>query len=147
MLNDRVVFTGYLSDTDLSLVLKHATVFAFPSLYEGFGLPVLEAMVAGVPVACSNVASLPEVVGEAAVLFDPTSSHAMMTAIARLLADPILRETLVGKGRANVAKFSWEQAAETTMAVYRTVGSPSIRSVNSKWRSSLLEAPASSVRG
>lgn len=122
-LGESVTFTGYLSDEQLSLLLQHAAAFVFPSLYEGFGIPVLEAMAAGVPVACSRVASLPEVAGEAALFFDPTDLQDMTRALARLLDDRTLRERLVVEGRRNVERFSWAHTARTTLDVYRKVGS------------------------
>ena len=122
-LRDQVVFAGYLSDDDLNLVLKHATVFVFPSLYEGFGIPVLEAMAAGVPVACSNAASLPEVVANAALLFDPHSLEEIMVALKRVLTTPALRDELVSKGYLNLERFSWKTTAEKTLEVHRRVAS------------------------
>lgn len=118
-LGDAVVFTGYLSDEQLSSVLVNALAFVFPSLYEGFGLPVLEAMDAGVPTACSNAASLPEVAGGAALMFDPRSLDEMTEALTRLLSEPALREELVRKGRENARRFTWRKTAETTLQVYR----------------------------
>ena len=115
------VFTGYLPDDALALLLKHATVFVFPSLYEGFGIPVLEAMVAGVPIACSNVASLPEVAGAAALFFDPTSIEDMTKALTSLLTNPTLRDDLVTKGRENLKLFSWANTAEKTLKIYQQV--------------------------
>ena len=122
-LRDRVVFPGYLSDDDLSLVLKHATVFVFPSLYEGFGIPLLEAMVAGVPVACSDATCLPEVAGDAALLFDPHSPEELVMALKQLLTNPALRDELVSKGYLNLERFSWKTTAEKTLEVHRRVAS------------------------
>ena len=118
-LGKRVVFTGYLPDEELIVLLRHASVFVFPSLYEGFGIPVLEAMEAGVPVACSDAASLPEVAGDAALMFDPLSVEAIAAAVMRLIDDPDLRADLIGRGHRNVARFSWRRAAEETLQVYR----------------------------
>lgn len=123
-LHESVVFTGYLSDSDLALVLRHATVFVFPSLYEGFGIPVLEAMEAGVPVACARVASLPEVAGNAALLFEPTSIEEMTNVLSSMLTDSDLRNNLVGEGYKNVRRFSWTDTARKTLQVYRKVASP-----------------------
>jgi len=120
-LQDRVLFTGYLSDEDLPKVLAHARVFVFPSLYEGFGLPILEAMQAGVPVASSNAASLPEVCGDAALLFDPRSPAALRSVLERLLTDRDLCAELIAKGYANLERFSWKFTAEGTLQVYRQV--------------------------
>lgn len=120
-LGKRVLFTGYLSDDEMVLFLQNATAFIFPSLYEGFGIPVLEAMLAGVPVACSNAASLPEVAGNAALLFDPLVVEEIAMTIRRLVNEPDLRTELVRKGYQNVARFSWKTTAEKTLRVYETL--------------------------
>lgn len=117
-----VVFTGYLDQESLQAVLRGADFLVFPSLYEGFGLPVLEAMAAGVPVACSNTASLPEVAGDAASYFDPTSIDDMAQKIVQLALNPGFRGALREKGYLNVRRFSWERAARETIAVYEAVG-------------------------
>jgi len=96
-------------------------VFVFPSLYEGFGFPVIEAMAAGVPVLTSNVSALPEVAGEDAVLVDPKDEHAISDGIRRLLDDADLRERLIGPGRARAAGFTWEATARRTAEVLRGV--------------------------
>lgn len=115
---NEVIFTGYLQDYDVSLLLSHATVFAFPSLYEGFGLPALEAMATGTVVACSSNGSLPEIVGEAAVIFDPTQVDQIAQALSSLLKDETLRQVLKERGRLNLQRFSWDRAAHTTLEVY-----------------------------
>ncbi len=120
-LEEHTVFTGYLPDADLDLLYSQATAFIFPSLYEGFGLPILEAMTHGTPVACSNVASLPEVAGDAAVLFNPRSPDEIKGAIQALLDDPELRASLIRKGHLNASRFSWRKTAEETMSVYQDV--------------------------
>jgi alpha-1,3-rhamnosyl/mannosyltransferase len=94
-----------------------ADVFVYPSFYEGFGLPVLEAMACGTPVAASNRTSLPEVVGDAGLLFDPDDIDAMATAIQRLVDDRALRDALVAKGLARVKDFTWQRTAARTLAV------------------------------
>jgi glycosyltransferase involved in cell wall biosynthesis len=122
-LGSSVVFTGYLSDRQLSLLLHQALAFVFPSLYEGFGIPVLEAMAAGVPVACSDAASLPEVAGDAAVFFDPRSRDQMAAQLQRLIVDAELRASLIRHGLQNVRRFSWAQTAKQTLDVYHRVAS------------------------
>ena len=112
---------GYLDEASLRAVLRGADFLAFPSLYEGFGLPVLEAMSEGVPVTCARAASLPEVAGEAAVYFDPTSEEEMAHALIRVAGDVALRERLVVEGRANAARFTWERAARETLAIYSSL--------------------------
>jgi glycosyltransferase involved in cell wall biosynthesis len=113
-----VVWPAWVSAEDLEGLFALARALVFPSLYEGFGLPVLEAMARGVPVACSDRSSLPEVAGGAALLFDPTDPRAMTAAIARLLTDGELREQLIERGRARAAAFTWERTAELTAASY-----------------------------
>lgn len=120
-LGERVVVTGYVPDDHVLPLIAGARLFAFPSLYEGFGLPVLDAQSLGVPVACSRIASLPEVAGEGAVYFDPSSVPDMADTLRRGLTDDALRAELVAAGSANVARFSWEQAARQTRAVYQEV--------------------------
>lgn len=115
---DRVRFTGWVTDAELEGLYGLAAGFAYPSLHEGFGMPVLEAMRRGVPVACSNATSLPEVAGSAALLFDPTSEAAIAEALARLLAEPELREALGRRGRQQAAGFPWERTADAAWASY-----------------------------
>lgn len=105
-LGDRFVFPGYLSDTALSVVLNHACGLVFPSLYEGFGLPVLEAMSSGVPVTCSNVTALPEVAGDAAIFFDPRKPFDISQALVSLVSDEVLRRQLIAKGTMRAKLFS-----------------------------------------
>ena len=121
--DNRIHFTGFIPDEDVDALMRRASLFVFPSLYEGFGLPILDAQKAGVPIACSNVAALPEVAGEGAILFDPLSVDDMAQKLRRSLLDADLRETLSEKGRANVQKFSWDTAAQETMDIYKTVAS------------------------
>jgi glycosyltransferase involved in cell wall biosynthesis len=120
-LEDSARFTGFLGDREVKGVLSGADLLVCPSLYEGFGLPVLEAMAEGVPVACSGRASLPEVAGDAAVLFDPLSVEDMARQIARVAGDAALRQSLRAGGFENLKRFSWDRAAEETLAVYRQV--------------------------
>src|SRR6185436_2269371 len=98
-----------------------ASVFVFPSLYEGFGLPPLEAMAAGAPVVTSNVSSLPEVVGDAALLIDPMDPGAIAAGMARVLTDPALRAELVRRGFERVKAFSWDRSVARTREVYAEV--------------------------
>lgn len=123
-LNNQVVFTGYLPDDELVLILRNATIFIFPSLYEGFGIPVLEAMAEGVPVVCSNAASLPEIAGNAALLFDPLSVDEIATSIQKLINSPDLRTDLISRGHQNMARFSWRKTADKTLQVYKSVIQP-----------------------
>ena len=116
---DRVRFTGYVTDRQLAACYKAASVFVLPSLYEGFGLPALEAMAHGIPVACSNAGSLPEACGDAALLFDPHSTPAIVETIDRILGHPALRRTLSEAGIARAAEFSWRTTAEKTFEIYQ----------------------------
>jgi len=115
---DDVRFPAWLSSAELEGLWAIARAFVFPSLYEGFGLPVLEAMARNVPVACSNASSLPEVAGDAAVLFDPHDEAAIASAIARLLGDETLRARLQARGLARVRRFTWERTAQLTLESY-----------------------------
>jgi len=105
-----VRFFGFVPDRTLACLYRLASVFAFPSLYEGFGLPPLEAMACGTPVVTSNVSSLPEVVGDAALLVDPYDVGALSDALARVLCDEGLRRQLVARGYARAGRFSWERS-------------------------------------
>jgi glycosyltransferase involved in cell wall biosynthesis len=109
---------AWVPAADLEGLYALAAAVVFPSLYEGFGLPVLEAMARGVPVACSNRSSLPEVAGEAALLFDPEDVDAIRAATERLLDDAELRERLRAAGREQAARFSWERTAQLTVESY-----------------------------
>jgi glycosyltransferase involved in cell wall biosynthesis len=110
-LRERVIFPDFVSDDDLPALYAGATLFVYPSLYEGFGLPVAEAMACGAPVICSNASSLPEVAGDAALYFDPRDVNAMADAMQHALADESLRNDLCTRGFAQAKKFSWEKAA------------------------------------
>jgi len=113
-----VRFLGPVPEADLPALYAGATLFVFPSLYEGFGLPVLEAMACGAPVACSATSSLPEVAGDAALFFDPTDVEAMAVTLTRALAEPDLRRALREQGLARARQFSWHQTAQKTMEAY-----------------------------
>jgi glycosyltransferase involved in cell wall biosynthesis len=113
-----VRFPGWVAAAEVEGLWRVASAFVFPSLYEGFGLPVLEAMARGVPVACSNASSLPEVAGEAALLFDPSSTAQIAQALQRLLGDGELRERLSTAGRERAAQFTWARSAQGTLASY-----------------------------
>jgi len=119
--NERIRFTGYVSDRQLAACYRCSTAFVLPSLYEGFGLPVIEAMAQGIPVACSNAGALPEVCGDAAVLFDPHSVEAIAAAVSSILGDSDLRERLSSAGKARATQFTWKRTAELTFAAYRRV--------------------------
>jgi glycosyltransferase involved in cell wall biosynthesis len=116
-LPDRIHRLGYVTDDELPALLYGAHFFCYVSLYEGFGLPVLEAQAAGVPVMTANNSSLPEVAGDAAILVDPTNVDAIAEAMLRLSSDEALRQRLIAAGHANVARFSWQKAARETLAV------------------------------
>ena len=121
-LEDHVVFTGYVPDERLVSLLRAADMLVFPSIYEGFGLPPLEAMACGVPVITSRRSSLPEVVGEAALLLeDPLDAEEIAAGVERLLSDGGLRSRLARAGRERAAMFTWERAAEEVAAVYAEV--------------------------
>jgi glycosyltransferase involved in cell wall biosynthesis len=121
-LSDHVVLTGYIPDADLPALLSGALAFVFPSLYEGFGLPLLEAMACGTPVLCSDASSLPEVAGDAALLVDPRDTEALADALARLVVDEGLRRELVERGFRQMQRFSWRRCAEEALSVLEEVG-------------------------
>ena len=114
-----IVFTGFVPQGDLPDLYCASDVFVFPSLYEGFGLPVLEAMACGTPVACSNTSSMPEVAGDAALLFDPGDSEAIASALRNLLTDADLRADCIRKGIERSRLFNWSTTASKTLDVIR----------------------------
>lgn len=119
---DRVTFVGYVPRSQLPLLYAAATAFAFPSLYEGFGLPPLEAMACGTPVLAARASCLPEVLGEAAVLLDPRSIDEWAGALRHILEDAAWRQLLVAKGLRHVRRFDWRESARRTLEVYEKVG-------------------------
>lgn len=118
-LGKRVIFPGYASDEDLPALYSGAELFVMPSLYEGFGLPVLEAMACGTPVVASNVSSLPEIAGDAALLADPADSASLARAIIRVLLDPARAAAMRERGLARARQFTWDACARQTLAVLR----------------------------
>lgn len=117
-LQDDVIFTGYVPADDIPGIYSLSTIYAFPSLVEGFGLPVLEAFACGTPVLTSNVTAMPEVAGDAAVLVDPLDQEAISEALLKLMGDDELRRALVEKGFKRADEFTWEKTAKKTLAVY-----------------------------
>jgi glycosyltransferase involved in cell wall biosynthesis len=115
---DRVRFIGFAPDEDKPALLRGAACFAYPSLYEGFGLNPLEALACGTPVVCSNRSSLPELMGNAALMVDPGEEGSLSEALRRVLADAALRADLVARGPAQAAKFSWQRCARETYEAY-----------------------------
>ncbi|HTV54022.1 MAG TPA: glycosyltransferase family 1 protein [Terriglobia bacterium] len=118
---EEVKFLGYVPDEDMPYLYAGASGFVFPSLHEGFGFPVLEAMACGAPVACSNRSSVPEIAGDAAVYFNPESADEMAQAVERLLSDSTLRESLVEKGFARAKMFTWGACARKTLSVLNSL--------------------------
>ena len=120
-LQEEVIFTGFVPAEDLPALYSAAAVFAYPSLYEGFGLPLLEAMTCGTPVVASKSSSMPEVAGDAALLVDPRDVGALAAALGSVLSRPDLAVELRGRSRARASEFTWEKAARATLALYERV--------------------------
>jgi glycosyltransferase involved in cell wall biosynthesis len=120
-LKDLVVFTDYVPEEDLPYLYNGACLFVYPSLYEGFGLPVLEAMSCGTPVVTSNVSSMPEIVGDAGLLIDPHDSKQLARAMERIIADKDLDHSLRKSGLQRAADFSWERMAQETLRLYNQI--------------------------
>jgi glycosyltransferase involved in cell wall biosynthesis len=120
-LAEKVVLTGYVPEEELPIFYSHAVALVYPSLYEGFGLPLIEAMACGAPVLTSSGSSLSEVAGNAALLVPPLSEDKMAEAMMALATDESLRAGLRGRGFARAAAFSWERTARETIEVYREV--------------------------
>ncbi len=119
-LEDEVVFPGFADDADLPALYSAAEMLAYPSIYEGFGLPVLEAMACGTPVITSVTSSLPELAGDAALLIEPTDTDAIASAIRRLHLDVDLRLKLVREGFQQARRFTWDQAAAQLLEIYES---------------------------
>jgi len=117
---DRIIITGYVADEDLAAIYSGAMVFIYPSLYEGFGLPPLEAMQCGIPVITSNNSSLPEVVGDAGIMLDAADADGLCHSILKLYRTPALRQEMSLKSLAQAKKFSWERCTQETIAAYKT---------------------------
>ena len=124
-----VIFVGYISKLDLACYYSSAALLAYPSLYEGFGLPPLEAMACGCPVVTSNTSSLSEVVGEAGIMVDPYDTYSLFKAMRQVLTDKELRDNMVRAGLEQSKKFSWEKTAELTMRVYKKVAAENLKMV------------------
>jgi glycosyltransferase involved in cell wall biosynthesis len=133
--NGDIRFTGYVSEGDLQALYTDALCFVYPSYFEGFGLPVLEAMSCGAPVIAGNRTSLPEVVGDAGVLVDPFDSSALSSAIGRLVDDVSLRRTLRARGLERAREFSWRETARRTLEVYERAVAAAGRGVKNGFKS------------
>jgi glycosyltransferase involved in cell wall biosynthesis len=116
-IREKVRLTGYIGETEKNLLLSGATVMVFPSLYEGFGFPVLEAQACGTPVICSNTSSLPEVAGDGAILIDPQDVNALAEAMTNIVGEDSIRSRLITAGRVNTLRFTWDAAAAQVMNV------------------------------
>ena len=112
--------TGYVTEEEKWQLLKGADVFSFPSLYEGFGMPVLEAQNVGVPVVTSNISSLPEIVGESALKVNPLNIEEIAKSIYRVISDDRLRRNLINRGYKNIQRFSWQKCAQETLKILIT---------------------------
>lgn len=120
-LTRKIIFTGYVEDKDSPYLYNGAEIFLFPSLYEGFGLPPLEAMACGLPVICSSASSLPEVIGDGGILLSPNDTVSWVRMIKNILTDKKMRGKIVSNGLIQANKFSWERTAKKTLAVYKEV--------------------------
>jgi len=119
--NDRIIFTGKISDKKLRTYVAQADIFVFPSLYEGFGLPPLEAMAAGTPVVTSNAASIPEVCGDAALYFDPFNVDEMADKILQMIGDETMKMKYIKRGKKRVKSLSWEKTAQKTIKILHSL--------------------------
>lgn len=123
-LENDVIFTGYVDEEDVPVLLCGAHIFAFPSLYEGFGIPPLEAMACGTPVITSNTSSLPEIVGEAGILIPPMDAEGLKRSMQQLLTDEVMRQHYIKAGLKQVREFTWARSAEKLVDIYRKLCSP-----------------------
>ena len=122
-LADKVIFTDYVPDDDLPSLISGAKIYVLPSLWEGFGIPVIEAQACGVPVVVSNISSLPEIVGDSGILVNPKGVASIAAGIKKALTDEKLRQDLIKKGFANIKRFSWQKCARQTLKVLEKVTS------------------------
>ncbi len=118
---DRVVRLGFVTDAGREWLMRNAEVFAYPSIYEGFGLPPLEAMAAGTPVVATDAGALGEILGDGAELVPPSDAEALATALVRALEDASVRTAMIGRGRATVGRYSWEACGDGLSRLYRDV--------------------------
>ena len=121
---ERVVLAGGVTDAGRRALLENATLLAYPSIYEGFGFPVLEAMTAGIPVVAARAGSIPEVAGDAALLFEPTNEEALAAEMERVISDATTRTELIARGRDRVHAFSWDHTARALASCYRRIAEP-----------------------
>mgnify|MGYP005853197579 CR=1 FL=1 len=122
-LEEKVVFPGFVADADLPALYNLADLFVFPSLYEGFGLPPLEAMACGTPVITSSASSLPEVVGEAGLMVEATDVEGLAEAMQRVLEDDALRKGMIARGLEQARQFTWQKAAAKLLSLYEAISS------------------------
>jgi glycosyltransferase involved in cell wall biosynthesis len=122
---NKIVLTGYVVNTDLPAIYCQCEIFLYPSLRESFGIPMLEAMACGAPVITSNTSSMPEVAGDAACIIDPFKPEELTEAMVKILSDSNLKESLVGKGYQQAAKFSWKAMSENVLEIYKNLNNVS----------------------
>ena len=120
--SNRIIFTDFVSDSDLNILYQNASLYVFPSLGEGFGLPPLEAMAFGLPVVCSKATCLPEILGEAALYFDPENTEEMAEKIKQVLKSQKLQEKLIDQGFKRIQKYQWSKMAQETLGIYNDAG-------------------------
>ena len=120
-IKDKIIFTGFVATGDLPAIYSSADIFVYPSFYEGFGIPLLESMACGTPVMTSDISSMPEVVGDVALLFDPYSVEDIAEKILKLARDNSMRNILSEEGIERAKKFSWEKSARKILNIYKKV--------------------------